>query len=129
MHVLVIGAGIGGLCLAHGLRRAGIGVTVYERDASASEWLAGYRIHVNARGSGALRECLPPHLWDTFVASAALPGAGIGFMTEQLCELKVLPGAGHACQLEQPWLFDRLMIEFLDKHGLFPSGPKPLPSF
>lgn len=45
------------------------------------------------------------------------------------CELKVLPGAGHACQLEQPWLFDRLMIEFLDKHGLFPSGPKPLPSF
>ncbi len=38
------------------------------------------------------------------------------------CELKVLPGAGHACQLEQPWLFDRLMIEFLTRHGLFP-GP------
>ncbi len=36
------------------------------------------------------------------------------------CELKVLPGAGHACQLEQPWLFDRLMIEFLTRHGLFP---------
>jgi pimeloyl-ACP methyl ester carboxylesterase len=45
------------------------------------------------------------------------------------CEMKVLPGAGHACQLEQPWLFDRLMIEFLDKHGLFPQGPAPLPSF
>jgi pimeloyl-ACP methyl ester carboxylesterase len=37
------------------------------------------------------------------------------------CELKVLPGAGHACQIEQPWLFDRLMIEFLAKHGLFPG--------
>ena len=37
------------------------------------------------------------------------------------CELKVLPGAGHACQLEQPWLFDRFMIEFLSKHGLFPG--------
>ncbi len=35
------------------------------------------------------------------------------------CELRVLPGAGHACQLEQPWLFDRLMIEFLERHGLF----------
>ena len=25
------------------------------------------------------------------------------------CELKVLPGAGHACMLEQPWLFDSFM--------------------
>ena len=38
------------------------------------------------------------------------------------CELKVLPGAGHACQIEQPWLFDRFMIEFLAKHGLFPAA-------
>lgn len=36
-------------------------------------------------------------------------------------ELKVIPGAGHACQLEQPWLFDRFMLEFLAKHGLFTS--------
>ncbi|HEY3916657.1 MAG TPA: alpha/beta hydrolase [Stellaceae bacterium] len=34
-------------------------------------------------------------------------------------ELRVLPGAGHACYLEQPWLFDRFMIEFLEKNGLF----------
>jgi len=27
--------------------------------------------------------------------------------------------------LEQPWLFDRFMIEFLAKHGLFPGGSKP----
>jgi len=38
------------------------------------------------------------------------------------CELKVLPGAGHACQIEQPWLFNRHMIDFLTRHGLFPSG-------
>jgi len=36
-------------------------------------------------------------------------------------ELKVLPGAGHACQVEQPWLFDRFMIEFPTKHGLTPA--------
>lgn len=36
-------------------------------------------------------------------------------------ELKVLPGAGHACQIEQPWLFDRFMIEFLNKNKLFPG--------
>jgi 3-oxoadipate enol-lactonase len=38
------------------------------------------------------------------------------------CEMKILHGAGHACQIEQPWLFDRHMIEFLKKHGLFPAG-------
>jgi pimeloyl-ACP methyl ester carboxylesterase len=41
------------------------------------------------------------------------------------CELKVLPGAGHACQMEQPWLFDRFMIEFLTKHDLFPAASTP----
>jgi len=38
------------------------------------------------------------------------------------CELRVLPGAGHARQLEQPWLFDRFMREFLEKHKLFPGN-------
>jgi pimeloyl-ACP methyl ester carboxylesterase len=37
------------------------------------------------------------------------------------CEMKILYGAGHACQIEQPWLFDRYLIEFLKAHGLFPS--------
>lgn len=34
------------------------------------------------------------------------------------CELKIIPGAGHACQIEQPWLFDSFMLEFLKRHGL-----------
>jgi pimeloyl-ACP methyl ester carboxylesterase len=38
------------------------------------------------------------------------------------CEMKILYGAGHACQIEQPWLFDRYMIEFLKQHDLFPSA-------
>jgi pimeloyl-ACP methyl ester carboxylesterase len=38
------------------------------------------------------------------------------------CEMRVLYGAGHACQIEQPWLFDRYMIDFLSRHGLFPSA-------
>ena len=37
------------------------------------------------------------------------------------CELKILPGARHACQIEQPWLFNRHMIDFMKKHELFPS--------
>ena len=42
------------------------------------------------------------------------------------CELKVLPGAGHACMLEQPWLFDKFMLDFLDRHGVLPATVKPL---
>lgn len=34
------------------------------------------------------------------------------------CELQIMPGAGHACQMEQPWLFDDILIGFLEKHGL-----------
>jgi pimeloyl-ACP methyl ester carboxylesterase len=52
---------------------------------------------------------------NAFPLQARIPG----------CELKVLPGAGHACQIEQPWLFNRFMLEFLAKHGLFPGKPKP----
>jgi pimeloyl-ACP methyl ester carboxylesterase len=38
------------------------------------------------------------------------------------CELKSIYGAGHACQIEQPALFNRYMIEFLTAHGLFPGS-------
>ncbi|MFI7123917.1 FAD-dependent oxidoreductase [Amycolatopsis sp. NPDC049868] len=59
MRVIVIGAGLGGLTLAHGLRRAGIDVAVYERDA-ASGRPQGVSLHVDERGRSALRACLPP---------------------------------------------------------------------
>ena len=36
-------------------------------------------------------------------------------------ELMVSDSAGYACQISQPRPFDRFMIEFLTKHGLFPG--------
>jgi pimeloyl-ACP methyl ester carboxylesterase len=35
------------------------------------------------------------------------------------CEMHVMPGAGHACHMEQPWLFDERVVEFLKARGLF----------
>ncbi|MEV6691977.1 FAD-dependent monooxygenase [Micromonospora sp. NPDC051196] len=70
-HVLIIGAGTGGLCLAHGLRRAGIGVEVYERHHSRADGLLGYRVGIGPTGSRALRDCLPPELFDIYLATCA----------------------------------------------------------
>jgi pimeloyl-ACP methyl ester carboxylesterase len=36
-------------------------------------------------------------------------------------ELVTLAGAGHACQLEQPWDFDRHLLEFLDRRVGLPD--------
>jgi len=67
-HVLIVGAGVGGLCLAQGLRRAGISCTVYERSPDLS-W-DGYLLHMSAEGGSALRRCLPEHLYRLYVATS-----------------------------------------------------------
>jgi hypothetical protein len=51
--VAIIGAGIAGLLTAHGLRRAGYGVTLYS-DRSAEQWLAGRPTGTAARFAPAL---------------------------------------------------------------------------
>ncbi|QWF84489.1 FAD-dependent oxidoreductase [Amycolatopsis sp. CA-230715] len=59
MRVSVIGAGLGGLCLAQGLRGAGIEADVYERDPAITARFQGYRLVLNPVGFDALRGCLP----------------------------------------------------------------------
>jgi salicylate hydroxylase len=90
-HILVIGGGIGGLCLAHGLRRYGVSAAVYERTRTRTDWLQGYRIHISPHGAAALHACLPPAQWEAFVATAGKPSAGFAFLTEQLRDLLFLP--------------------------------------
>jgi 2-polyprenyl-6-methoxyphenol hydroxylase-like FAD-dependent oxidoreductase len=91
-RVLVIGGGIGGLCLAQGLRKAGVPVTVFERDTHPAARWEGYRIHIDPAGARALRACLPDKLWDAFLATSA-PGGDFGFLTQQLTELLVVEEA------------------------------------
>lgn len=96
LHVLVAGGGIGGLCLAQGLRRAGVGVAVYERDRAPDARLQGYRLNIEPPGSRALHDCLPPALWEVLVATAGDPGERMGIYDERLRELMQedpMPGA------------------------------------
>lgn len=90
MHVLIVGGGLGGLCLAQGLQQAGISVAVYERDATPVTRRQGYRIHIDARGATALRACLPPHLFELFSATASPPGRQVTIVNKRLKPLKVI---------------------------------------
>ncbi len=76
--VVIIGAGLGGLCLAQGLRKSGIPVQVYERDTRPGSRWEGYRIAINADGAAALEACLPEPLWRAFLATSG-PGGPFGF--------------------------------------------------
>jgi 2-polyprenyl-6-methoxyphenol hydroxylase-like FAD-dependent oxidoreductase len=87
LHVMIIGAGTGGLCLAHGLKRAGISVAVFERDRTRRDGLQGYRVGISPAGSYALKQCLPPELYDLFVATCARPPRYFNMLTEQMSEL------------------------------------------
>jgi 2-polyprenyl-6-methoxyphenol hydroxylase-like FAD-dependent oxidoreductase len=84
MRVIVVGAGVGGLTLAHGLRRAGIDVAVYEQDGALGR-PQGVSLHVDDRGATALRACLPP-------AHAAMVEATTGGLREQTLMLSDVGG-------------------------------------
>ena len=86
-HVVIIGAGLGGLCLAQGLKRANIGFDVYERDPAADSRLQGYRIRIDPSGQRALEACLPPELFALFRATTSISPKAGRFLTPQLLRL------------------------------------------
>jgi salicylate hydroxylase len=87
LHVLIIGGGLGGLCLAQGLKKAGISVAVYERDRTPDDRLQGYRIHIEPQGNRALAACLPADLFERYLTTSGSGGSGYRISTEQLKEL------------------------------------------
>ncbi|MEY9855478.1 2-polyprenyl-6-methoxyphenol hydroxylase-like FAD-dependent oxidoreductase [Catenulispora sp. GAS73] len=82
MKVAVVGAGVGGLTLAQGLLRAGIDVTVYERDTALDSRGQGYRIHLHALA--ALEACLPSDLYELCIATAGQPSTQLTVMSSGL---------------------------------------------
>jgi 2-polyprenyl-6-methoxyphenol hydroxylase-like FAD-dependent oxidoreductase len=84
LSVIVVGAGLGGLCLAQGLRRAGIDCAVYERDESSAVRWQGYRIHVDTEGDAALQATLPADLHALFRATSGVSSSETPVFDEQL---------------------------------------------
>jgi 2-polyprenyl-6-methoxyphenol hydroxylase-like FAD-dependent oxidoreductase len=121
-RVAVIGGGIGGLCLAQGLRRKGVSVAVYERDRDTPDRDQGYRLHIDPSGSRALRACLPASAWGAFLASAGDPDGGFSFLSERLERLVTVDGVTMYGVPSGPdeWHYpvDRLMLRRILLSGL-----------
>ncbi|NUR90570.1 MAG: FAD-dependent monooxygenase [Nonomuraea sp.] len=113
-RVLVIGAGLGGLTLAHALIRAGLDVGVYEADDG--ERTQGYRIGLAAQGTDALRAVLPEPLYRLAEAtSGSLTGPGLLF-DERLTLLgSDLPGPEDARAFDRQVLRRVLLGELGDR--------------
>lgn len=87
LQVIIVGGGIGGLCLAQGLHKAGVSVSVYERDEFETTRPQGYRIHINPDGSRALHNCLPDDLFQAFLTTSGTSGGSLQFFTERMGRL------------------------------------------
>lgn len=96
LQVLIIGASLEGACLAHGLKRTGLGVVVYEREPGMPGPSFGSRISIGPDGNRALREALPPDLYQTFIAMCAAPPRHLTVYSENLDKLfsAFLPATG-----------------------------------
>ncbi|WP_125132121.1 FAD-dependent monooxygenase [Microbacterium sp. 10M-3C3] len=94
MRVLVAGGGIGGLCVAQGLKKAGIDCEVYE--AAPGLVQGGYRLHMNVLGGDALRDCLPDGLYELYLqTSRRTPRREVSVMVDaQANEIWARPHVG-----------------------------------
>lgn len=113
LHVLIAGAGLGGLTLAHGLRRHGHRVTVLEQDPGPEARPQGYRIHVDAMGHEALATCLPPELFELYLATSTTPPAAAQavFFDERFTETRTGDArVGDAAPERAPTAVDRLTL-------------------
>lgn len=74
--VLIVGAGISGLCLAQALNKARVPFRVFERDAALDSRPQGYRLKLQADASRALAEILPEGVYHDFQTSCAVLSVG-----------------------------------------------------
>ncbi|WP_438295909.1 FAD-dependent oxidoreductase [Streptomyces sp. HUAS TT7] len=123
MRVLIIGAGLAGPCLAHGLRRHGIDVELFERDAAIDARAQGYRIHINGDGDAALRQWLPAEVYEQAHSTSCRAGGGVSMTGPDLRDVTDIPLPPDAAGLTADRLtLRRLMLRDLMDATRFGAG-------
>lgn len=84
LHITIIGAGIGGLCLAQSLRQRNISFDVYERDEAFNSRTQGFRLRIDQTGQEALAACLPASLYTLLVGTASRPDPALTMLDTAL---------------------------------------------
>ncbi|KAJ5677109.1 uncharacterized protein N7477_002742 [Penicillium maclennaniae] len=69
--VLIIGAGLGGICLAQALRRNNVPYKLFEADYKSNFRTQGYRLRITKDGVKALQDSLTPGLFTLFEETCA----------------------------------------------------------
>ena len=94
-RVLIIGGGLGGLSLAHGLKKSSIPFRVFEADPASDFRAQGYRIKLNEDGAEALKSVLTPELWQYFEETLSVGKTGeTDFNAIDASIIASRPGAG-----------------------------------
>ncbi|WP_020672304.1 FAD-dependent oxidoreductase [Amycolatopsis nigrescens] len=112
MRVLIAGAGLGGLCLAQGLRQAGIDVAVFEQDSSPRSRAQGHRVHIDHRGDDALRTCLPAPLYQLYLETRGQRNERFQVLSAAGGLLREVPVPGPAAEavINPGWAVSRLTL-------------------
>jgi salicylate hydroxylase len=121
LRVVIAGGGIGGLCLAQGLVKLGVDVTVVERDATPTDRLQGYRFNVNPLAAGALQSCLPDERFQRILRSAGRPIKEYTFFTHRmgrLLNIKLAAGATNGSATTENLAISRVALREILLEGL-----------
>lgn len=88
--ILILGAGISGLCFAQALlkQHPTIPFRIYERDAVFNQRAQGYRVRLDSTGQNALKACLSDELFERLKKCCAHSTKGMG----PVCSLDALSG-------------------------------------
>jgi 2-polyprenyl-6-methoxyphenol hydroxylase-like FAD-dependent oxidoreductase len=119
LEILIIGAGTGGSCLAHGLVASGLKVRVFERDRTPTDRLQGYRLHISATGNRALQACLLPENLERFVRASAISNTAVSFLDSKLnrlLQIDIPPVDRMAPESERP--ISRIALRKILREGL-----------
>ncbi|KAJ5917481.1 hypothetical protein N7466_011035 [Penicillium verhagenii] len=129
LPVLIIGAGLGGICLAQALQKTNIPFKLFEKDDHHNLQTQGYRLRISESGTKALKESLTPDLFTLFQKTCATT-AGFGIRIKPDGTLIPFSSAGgpskppHATALGEAYTVDRsafreALLTGLEEHTFF----------